>query len=216
MPNGPAIDEDALNAQIDDFFLPPNAEPAPAGERVSTLYLLRREIQDCMIGAVVPEEEVRLQPTRHRIFASLMVMCSGIDLLGRFAARPAARSARERFVDFLETFAGLDREHGEMVLAYRNALMHSFGLYHEGRDGKHVPLVIFQTDVSLELLTQENGEWALDFDHLYGLIRLAIRNYRRALADRQDLRQRFATLYPRLGVLHVVAERPVGHRVRKQ
>lgn len=202
------MNSDELNAQIDNFFTLPDADPPPSVGQISTLYLLRREMQDCMIGVVGAEEHVLQRPTRHRMFASLMVMCAGIDLLARFAARTEKRGGRERFIDFLETFAGLDREHGEMVLSYRNALMHSFGLYHEDANRAFVPLVVFQSDQQSAVVSPEGDGWSLSFDDLYEHLYQAIRAYRRALETDAMLRGRFESLYPKYGLLYVTNHRP--------
>ncbi|MEQ1870931.1 MAG: class I SAM-dependent methyltransferase, partial [Vicinamibacterales bacterium] len=61
------------------FFHPPEQEWSETVH--STLYLLRREVQDCLIGRVGPEIEVFRADGRHRLFASAMVMFAGFDLL---------------------------------------------------------------------------------------------------------------------------------------
>jgi hypothetical protein len=72
--------------KIDLFFKNPVIEPD--GPTQGVLYLLRREVQDCFIGKVVPEDQViaESQKNRHRLFATVMVIMAGIDLLAKFYA----------------------------------------------------------------------------------------------------------------------------------
>jgi hypothetical protein len=74
-----------LQEQIDFFFAPPL--PMQTGSASSTLHLNRREVQDCLIGDVVAEDKVLSDPRpRHRLFATVMVIASGVDLLAKFYA----------------------------------------------------------------------------------------------------------------------------------
>jgi hypothetical protein len=137
------LTETERKARIDAFFLAPNKK-TPDGDK-SVLYLVRRELQDCLIGKVVTERRFLAQERRRRLFASAMVTFSGIDLLARLVsdARP-----RERFVRFLLRFGknedrSLTKPEAEILWSFRNALMHSFGLHHV-ENGKHVPLWLFQ------------------------------------------------------------------------
>ena len=72
--------------KIDLFFKNPAEQPD--GSIQGVLYLLRREVQDCFIGKVVPEDQViaESQKDRHRLFATVMVIMAGIDLLAKFYA----------------------------------------------------------------------------------------------------------------------------------
>jgi hypothetical protein len=128
--------------RVEFFFREPQQGDAP-GDVQSTLYLLRKEIQDCLIGRLVSENRVVEQPDRYRLFASAMVIFAGIDLLAKFTSTGGTEG---RFTDYLVRFA-LDpvRDLGfasiqlprpvaiqaSRIYDFRNALMHSFGLHHE-------------------------------------------------------------------------------------
>ncbi|HEU5452486.1 MAG TPA: hypothetical protein VFU76_10895 [Terriglobales bacterium] len=116
---------------VDFFFTPPTVDPARHrrdDQSYSVLYLLRREAQDCLIGTVIDEAAVRDYPgDKHRVFASTMVLLSGIDLLGQFL-HPTG-SVEARFTRFVTTYLyPNDADAAAALYAVRNALMHTFGL----------------------------------------------------------------------------------------
>src|SRR4030095_1218971 len=82
-----------LEEQIDFFFAGP--DPEQTGDLRSTLHLVRREVQDCLIGKVVDESQVvtvaREEP--HRLVATMMVLMAGVDLLAKCTQ---ARTRREK------------------------------------------------------------------------------------------------------------------------
>src|SRR5262245_24325897 len=75
---------------------------------VSTLYLNRREVQDCILGDVIAEDAVAADPRRHRLFATVMVISAGIDLLAKFYAGSdksgGPGGVGDRIVGFAERF----------------------------------------------------------------------------------------------------------------
>ena len=73
-----------VDEKIAFFFAPP--QPEQEGNSRSTLHLLRREAQDCLIGKLVPEENVieEAQHEPHRLFATTMVLMTGVNLLAKF------------------------------------------------------------------------------------------------------------------------------------
>ena len=80
----------SLHEQMAMFFRSPTTELPPSVEpiEVSTLYLLRRELQECLFPAAIVDEDKALAQAgtqRCRGIASAMVMFAGIDALARFA-----------------------------------------------------------------------------------------------------------------------------------
>jgi len=75
-----------LDEKIALFF----KEPAPITElgTFGSLFMLRREAQDCRIGKVIGEDAVIDEAMRaeHRLFATLMVVMAGVDLKSDGAA----------------------------------------------------------------------------------------------------------------------------------
>lgn len=76
-----------LEEKLGLFFKEPTIKPVQ-GQAQGTLYLLRREIQDCLIGKVLAEGQVPEEASKdpHRIFATVMVIAAGVDLLAKFYA----------------------------------------------------------------------------------------------------------------------------------
>jgi hypothetical protein len=75
-----------LDEKITFFF----AVPAPIQTfgTFSSLHLLRREVQDCLIGKVIDEDQVITEAMQgeHRLFATMMVVMAGVDVLAKFYA----------------------------------------------------------------------------------------------------------------------------------
>jgi hypothetical protein len=123
--------------KIDLFFKNPVIEPD--GPTQGVLYLLRREVQDCFIGKVVAEDQViaESQKDRHRLYATVMVIMAGIDLLAKFHAGsdenggvgPRIRAFATEFV-----FTGLLSAQLFSEVLYegcRNPMLHSFALHNK-------------------------------------------------------------------------------------
>jgi len=108
--------------KIERFFKDPDEEPELSGE-FSTLYLLRRDINQCFKNSL-------LWPTT-------MCILVGFDLLGKFYAGNDNRGCvEERFENFLRAFVleNLENkkeieEEVEVLYSLRNSMCHSFGLY---------------------------------------------------------------------------------------
>jgi hypothetical protein len=123
-----------VQEQIDFFFAPPL--PKLTGTTQSPLYLVRREMQDCLIGTVVAEGVITAYPgERHRLFATVMVIMSGLDLLAKFhAGNDDQGGVHTRFTTFVSAFM-FDGDPSATeypdVLYYgcRNPLLHSFNFH---------------------------------------------------------------------------------------
>ena len=95
----------AVQEQIDFFFT--NPLDWQAGPERSTLWLVRREVQDVFICEVVPEDAVlKVDPKRRRrLFATTMVMLSAVDLLAKFyAGSDEIGGVGDRIKKFAEDF----------------------------------------------------------------------------------------------------------------
>ncbi len=185
------------------FFHPPEQEWSETVH--STLYLLRREVQDCLIGRVGPEIQVFRADGRHRLFASAMVMFAGFDLVAKFHAGDDRRGhATDRFNRFLRVYAAVDEDQARAVSAYRNALMHSFGLYHEDRRAAtQVQLFLSPDRSGGHIVTFESGAWILNLDDLFMGFRGAVASFRAALTRDRALQAGFNTMFPKYGCVAV-------------
>jgi hypothetical protein len=201
-----------LSVKIDTFFRAPTE-----GQRngpVSVLYLLRREVQDCLIGTVITEDRVLAHQNRKRLFASAMLIFTGVDLLAKFAAgddRPGG--VRARFVAFLMRFGRnrprreepcrqLTESEAHALYRFRNGLMHSFGMYTEDKGGTIVGMTLFQSDQPCPVVQQrEDGTWELSIDDLYEMFFKAILGYREALSTDPVLPDKFGRMFDSYGTI---------------
>ena len=191
------------------FFTDPQAQ-VPDG-RTSVLYLLRREIQDCLFGQIGDERKTLLLEGRSRLFASTMVTFSGLDLLSIFASgKDSWQGAGKRFQSFLVRFGAMTDEQAAAVWRFRNSLMHSFGLYHRTPQGTPILAWIFQQDNPAPVVRRVDEPlvgggsiegWELSVDDLYELFVTAMSNYRERLVEDADLQSGFAAVFPHYGTL---------------
>lgn len=119
--------------KISFFFAAPPVLPSAHSRAavVSTLYLLRREMMDCM-GHNPNEQSEQVadeQGTQHRVFASLSLMFTTFDLLAKFMFGDGG-GVGSRFRDFLRSpdGGGLDSPTAAVLWRVRNSMVHAFGL----------------------------------------------------------------------------------------
>jgi len=199
---------EVIDDKIAKFFFDPNVYIAYGP--LSTLYLVRQEVQRCLIDHLLPEEDVLRHKERRCLFASTMVVFAGIDLLAKCAV-----AGNDRVVKFLQTYGQMNgrrlaREEAEAIVAFRNALMHSFGLHHKDEDGRIVPLIIYWDPERRDAVERRGDGWMLSIDGLLEMFYGSIRRYKRALsADTEgSLRRQFAEAFDRYGMI-TVAQGPV-------
>jgi hypothetical protein len=124
-----------LDEKIAFFFTPPARIAEPGS--FSSLFMLRREIQDCLIGKVIDEDAVIDEAMRgeHRLFATLMVVAAGVDLLAKFyAGSDDIGGVRARIKNFAARYMFAEakdpaRSAEILYQGIRNPLLHSFTLY---------------------------------------------------------------------------------------
>jgi hypothetical protein len=214
--------QSSVLADIETFFTPPEVFDTKEG-RHSVLWLLRREIQECLVDAPPRAEAALLgeladpshRPVARRLFTSAMLTLGGIDLLGKFLAGRDTHGpgeVRDRFQQFVRDYLGrAGPEAPKALWAARNALMHSFGLY--AAPAPSTPRRIQLTARGgTPAVSLPAGAWQVDVLALYGDFVEAVGAYRDALrADTggvpmgpsHSLRDRFAAMYWRYGTLVV-------------
>jgi hypothetical protein len=168
------------------FFKDPYEEPELPGI-CGVLYLLRRDIIVCF------DKKIATWP-------ATMAILAGIDLLGKFYAGKDGPGVRQRFKDFVEEYFHISREDAETIFQLRNALMHSFGLYSEGR---RFSLINNETDPLIQR----------PFDDKYTIINIralkkefeaAIGRYQADIQADDELRGKFSgEMYSRYGTIHI-------------
>jgi len=107
---------------VDFFFDEPTTAQSKhiIGEACSTLYLLRRELEQCLMGKgllsdeYVPERKGIMDADRCIQFSSAMVLFAGIDLLAKlYAGSDERNKAEERFVEFLVNMCDMSQGDAE-------------------------------------------------------------------------------------------------------
>jgi hypothetical protein len=199
-----------LQAQIDFFFASPL--PMQTGSPLSTLHLNRREVQDCLIGDVIAEEAVVADPReRRRLFAAVMVIAAGVDLLGKFYAGSDKSGGKggvgDRIVEFAEKFVFTGkpsaREFAE-VLYYgcRNPMLHSFTLHN---DRFRITLTNELRTGAIWRATAPDGSisYVVSVEGLYTAYVAAIHRYEAVLRSDTDLQAKFSAMFPNYGSIGV-------------
>jgi hypothetical protein len=174
-----------------DLFLTDALVPfdeADRDGRRSTLYLLRREAQDCLLTDTVENKlvmEANLLPLDrnkpgdfHRVFGTAMVLFSGTDLLAKFAFGDKS-AVGDRFQDFACQYMGLTKPQAHALWSGRNAIMHSFGLFepparrskHKARRGRRLRATLW-CDTSRDphappVYRRVDRRWELCIEHMY-------------------------------------------------
>jgi hypothetical protein len=117
---------DELNKNIDFFFHytphPTECNPRPRGKTWSTLHLLRQDITYCFENG-------------NAIWPATMAIFAGIDLLAKYYTGDDRGKVGDRFTNFIEKYLKLSKKEDSFVIyQLRNSMLHSFGLYSEGKN----------------------------------------------------------------------------------
>ncbi|MCC7178927.1 MAG: hypothetical protein IT177_11110 [Acidobacteria bacterium] len=198
--------------RIAAFFAPP--VPPQLDGQVSVLHLLRREIQDCLIGEVTPENQTLSRPERRRLFATAILLVAGVDLLAKFyegtdnngGTGRRFKAFATRFI--LKGFGNAAILSEVLWVGCRNPLLHSFGIHNElyniivvrrigaAPQGKPEPVLSKSLD---------GKSYALSVEGLFEAFCRTVAEYRDLLRDNQDLRRKFDLMFPKYGQISVGA-----------
>lgn len=117
------------------FFDSPNTPPGDhkKGTLASVLYLLRRELIETAgydPAAGGSEDRAAAEGVQRRLFASLIVMFTGFDILAKFQFGDKSGEVGKRFIDFLRSTEGpaLTETNAKMFYAIRKSMTHAFGV----------------------------------------------------------------------------------------
>jgi hypothetical protein len=196
----------SLPEQIDFFFAAPL--PVLTSWQQSPLYLMRREMQDCLIGTVVEEDAILAYTgKRHRLFATVMVIMSGIDLLAKFHAGSDEKGeVHDRFTAFVAAFMFDGRPSAADypdVLYYgcRNPVLHSFSFHQED----YRINVIDRWPHSEGPVRHGHGDrhFVINVEALVQAFVKTVRGYEAAVRRRGDLQEKFTKMFPTYGSIGV-------------
>lgn len=185
------MDDKEIDDQIDLFFRDPAIPPSPVGT-FSVLYLLRRDIKQCV-------------ESRQILWPATMAILAGIDLLGKLHAGQDGRGVGKRFRGFIsDYFLSVSSEDAKTIYQLRNALLHSFGLYAESEEKKYYFNLIYQ-DIGTLIQThpQHSDRYLVSITSLYCEFETAIDRYQVDLATDPDLKRKFKAMFPRYGAINV-------------
>jgi hypothetical protein len=205
-----------IRRDIDFFFTPPDVDPTlheGTRRKHSTLYQLRREIQDCFIGHTVPEHLALDEPGRHRPFASAMVIFAGIDLMAKFCAgtvkgssNQVKGSSSQRFKDFVQQYMPNMNvpQHSKGLYSVRNALVHSFGLYDEATKSRVIVVASCPKDPRKgSPVRRTRKRWELCVEHLFHAFVDTVCNFKQDVYSNRGLQENFVALFDNYGYLRI-------------
>jgi hypothetical protein len=202
--------------QIGWFFAPPY--PEQEGLERSSLHQNRREIQDAFIRKAIPEDQVLpLGPDeRHALFATCMVIGSGIDLLAKFYAgsdSTAPGGVTNRFLNFLERFmfSGFQDSRDLARIVYegvRNPIVHSFTLHSKRRRVKLVSRIVELESKAVWRFKSKPTEYLVSVEGLFTDYVKALNAYQAELWGSPDLRAKFAGMLPDYGYIRM-SDKPI-------
>ena len=192
-----------LNEKIGFFFKSPAAVAEPG--TMSSLLMLRREVQFCLIGDLAEEDaviDIAMAKGEYRLFATLMVLAASVDLLAKFyAGSDDVRNVGARIKGFAARYMfGGAKDPDRSALAFytglRNPLLHSFTLY-----DRKVEIWFVNRQPTFDIF--ENGEkpdhFLISVEGIYQAFVRGIRLYYAELITRSDLRHKFEAMYERYG-----------------
>jgi hypothetical protein len=198
-----------IDEQIEFFFAPP--VPEQVGLERSSLHQNRREIQDVFVRNAYAEDDVLKRPSeeRHALFATVMVIGAGIDLLAKFY-RGSDKNGEvgERIIDFLQRYMFNGKPDGKVLarIVYeglRSPMMHSFTL----RSKKHsVKLVSHMPELQGKAVWKYKSKptaYLVSVEGLFSDYIRALNAYRTDLLTNMNLRTKFALMMPQYGYIRM-------------
>jgi hypothetical protein len=206
----------ADTTHIDFFFRPPQDFKGREGQH-STLHLLRREIQECLLDQSPVEEGLLLEqldapdepdeprPPLRRIIAATILTFAGLDLLATFHAGQGGQRAGPRFKRFARQYLRLNPADAGALWQVRSALVHSFGPY-DPQGGRRVLLTTPApgSRLTARAIRQEAGTWHVSPVAVYRDLVRAIQAYEADVrAGAPAIRANFDRMFPHYGTMAI-------------
>jgi hypothetical protein len=199
---------DKLQTDIDFFFDPPHKDPSEhtLNGQQSVLYHLRRELQLCLFprdpivdeSALKSKLKSRAPCTR---FTPILLVVSGIDLLGKFLAGTDEDKVRCRFTDYLrQHFSGLTENDIDVIWRVRNSYVHSFGLHDIKKNNKEIG--VYPGCFVGQIITPHTDkpfDFAVNVADLCVEFLESLKSYKGALRGDGNLQKNFAKMFPKYG-----------------
>lgn len=184
----------------DLFFKCPSDAPL-VGSWFGVLYLLRRDIKQCM--GINPNTDCP-QPECQTLWSGAMAIMAGIDLLAKFYAGEASGSVGTRFNNFLTRYFGLGQHDQAIIYQLRNSLLHSFGLYSQDSRGNEYHFILSANggQTLVECGTQPSS-YRVDLRVLHDKFESAINQYKMELWTNPGLQVKFSNMLPNYGRIFI-------------
>jgi hypothetical protein len=138
----------------------------------------------------------------YRLFASMMVMMAGVDLLAKFwPGSDAVGNVGERIVGFAERYMFAnhrDPKRAAEILyqAIRNPMLHSFTLY-----DKRYEVALMNRQPAFDIIEDPNkpGRVLISVEGIYFAFIRGLRAYHAELTGSDDLKAKFEAMYENYG-----------------
>jgi len=186
---------DNLQNDIELFFRQPN-DFDDRTAIYSTLYLLRRDIFMCFGYDPNNNQKINFEA----LFPGTIAVVAGIDLVAKFLYSDTKNGVSKRFTDYVVKY--IDINFSEELFQLRNSIVHSFGLYSEGKAGKIYHFILTR---GVGKLIQKINEktYSVDIEILWKKFEESIELYQKELINSTDLQQIFIDMFPKYGTVTI-------------
>lgn len=165
----------------------------------SILFILKREIKHCF--GINPE--TGLSNGVYAKWPGTMAIMAGIDLLAKYYFGTLdVKDSSLRFKQFLEDFWNLDKREQEIIYQLRNSLLHSFGLYSIGKNGKEYKFTLTESTDKMINISNDNN-YLIDIDKLCDAFFLGATNYKNRVLKEEKLKTNLTVVFCKIGAIKI-------------
>ena len=183
-----------FSTDADLFFEPPTSHRPPPN-RYGLLHLLRRDVIQCLGRDPTSNSTIEFRA----LWPAAMGMLAGIDLLAKyFAGSDKSGSVGVRYREYLNKyFQPLGPDDAEILYQFRNALIHSFGLFSESKS-KTYHFGMSMTDTKL-ITPRPNNRYTIDVYVLHQKFEDSVSQFQSDLDADSNLQAHFAAMFGKYG-----------------
>lgn len=163
--------------------------------KFSNLTLLRRDINTCF---GINPNDVNSKLGYSALWPGTMTILAGIDLLAKFYAGDDAfenSKPRQRFIDYVTKY--IDGQYFEEIYQLRNSLLHSFGLFSEGKKSKEYKFILSQ-DKSFFIKSNDGTTYCISVSNLRDKFEQSIINFEKDYHNMESNKE-FDRLFQKYG-----------------
>ena len=183
-----------FSSDADLFFEPPTSHRPPPN-RYGLLHLLRRDVIQCLGRDPTSNSAIEFRA----LWPAAIGILAGIDLLAKyFAGSDKSGSVGDRYREYLNRyFQSLGPDDAEILYQFRNALIHSFGLFSESKT-KTYHFGMSMTGKTL-ITPGSNDRYMIDVFALHERFEDSVSRFQSDLDADPNLKANFATMFPKYG-----------------